>query len=330
MRSRVRLYTRNLFVNLCPYERNINALRRLVACAEKLESVYVIANMGDGNESEEPEWSTFSCLQPFLVSSQFNLSSTGRSSLIDSDSASTSDIKVLHLSYVIFPQGVPFSFPSLQELSCHQVTLPSCGASYCLPSLRHLLYSSCSSTPEVDEFRYLSDSAPRLASISFSLEETLQFRLDKDSADSGPDVLFAFNIMNLPHVSKPVFPREHAHSTLRLTVEPNFTKLESVMAATGVKTLERWIDAVEGQQELHSSLRTLYLPGDLSARQSYLPWGVRAQVNRLVDLCVKDQVEIVWEGITTDYNAERLLSREFVKRSEQARESERWKKGRSA
>jgi len=224
---------------------------------------------------------------------------------------------------------VPFSFPSLKELSLHQVLLPPLGTSYCLPSLRHLLYSSTLQTPEIDEFRNLATSAPRLASISFSLEHTIEINLDNDTGDRGLDVLFAFNVMILPHDQQPVFAREHALSILRLTVEPNFTNSDSQMATTGVRNLQAWIDAVEGQQKLHSSLETLYLPGDLSIQRSYLPWGVRPQINRLVELCAKDSVEIVWEGITTDYNAERLVSREFADRAEQrkeARESEGWKK----
>lgn len=69
--------TRTLFLDLRPSEQNVDALSKLIAWAEKLQTLYYIGNAGKGSDSEESEWNRFSCLQPFLVSSQFNTSSTG-------------------------------------------------------------------------------------------------------------------------------------------------------------------------------------------------------------------------------------------------------------
>ena len=234
------------------------------------------------------------------------------------DFAFASDIKVLHLSYVVFPDGVPFSFPSLQELSLHQVSLCLHRISYSLPSLLHLSYSSFERTPQLDEIGFMATSAPHLASISFSFGRSAHFNFSKYSrADKGahPEILFAFNVMTLPYTFGSVFPRGTGIKNLRLSVEPNFARFIPAAPDRNVDTLKVWVDELQDMENIQS-LETLYLPKDLDPQRSGLSWGMREQTNRLVRCCAEKAVEIVWEGLTTDYNAERLCSREFTKRAE--------------
>ena len=323
------VHTRTLFLELPPYERNCRALKELTECVPNLEVLFYVSDLAYEQAKQPPSFFTFSCLYPLIGSSKFSLALTrSRRKKSGTDARNALDIKRLHLTGVMIPPMAPFSFPLVKELSFHQVILPhNLQVAYHLPSLVHLVYSSDDSLPQIPEINFLMFFAPRLATLSLAFPTTPDFGVGYNSpSDDGFRILVVLPVLH--RGADVLLEAEIRH--LRFIIEPNFTRFVSDDANSNANKLSTAIDTLQNLKKLES-LRMLYLPGDLNPGRLCLSWEMRKHVNRLVALCARNQVEIIWEGMTMDQYPERLLSREFAERSEQAqylRESEGWSKGR--